>query len=175
MRTRVGCYMVVHVPNPLGEIVSAVTDHWANHCAIVVSETEVIEAWVPNAHVRPLSDYDGMRVAFNDHEPLTPQQRAQVVAFAYSSLGWRYDYLHFFALGFYHLLGLDTLARFPHAPASSICSRLVTLAGAAAGLDWTGGVHQNYVTPATLARRIDLENSKPSHLQRRSEGPRKVA
>lgn len=175
MRSLIGCYMVVHVPGPLGAAISAATGHWANHCAIVVSATEVIEMWVPNAHIRPLSDYDDMRVAFNDREKLTLRQRKQIVAFAHSSLGWHYDYLHFLALGLHHLLGLDTLVRFPHLPATSICSRLVTLAGAAAGLDWTDGVHQNYVTPATLARRIEHENSEPRYIQRRSEGLGKVA
>ena len=149
-----GRYVVVGLPGAIPHAISAVTHSWANHAGIMIDDEHLIEAWVPRIHVRPLSDFDGLRVQFS--EMPTAEQRRAVVAYAKGALGKFYDLAHFGALTLRYLFGLDVLGNLQLHDDRAICSRLVAQAGEAAGLDWTDGLPLSEVTPAVLARRLDI-------------------
>lgn len=149
-----GCYGVVKLPGLLADMTASATRSSYSHTFIMISSTHLVEAWIPRAHVRPLSDYAGFPVVFNTDEKVTKDQRRAVVDAALETVGTPYDLVHFLALALHHVLRLPVMGLTPMTRRAMICSHLVARAGASAGLDWTGGRPLSEVTPATLAERL---------------------
>lgn len=148
-----GCYLVVGLPGPWAKAISACTGSWANHSGIIIPGGWVVEPWLPRARLRPLAAYESYRTGISNEG--TRAQRLKVSEFAQAAVGKPYDVLHFAAFTASHLLRWDVLERLPLSNYAMLCSRFVVLAGAAAGLDWTGGQHPHRVTPGMLASRLE--------------------
>lgn len=152
-----GVYGCVATHGFLPWLVRLVTRSWVNHVIISIGDGQIVEAEPGGVRIRDVSEYDGCRIAYNDAEPVTEQQRAAIAEYASSMRGEPYAWVADTIDGL-RCLGLRwrILGRFAEVRRSVMCSELAVEAGQAAELDWLCGQDDAcQVTPALLARRID--------------------
>ncbi len=138
-------------------LIRRATRSWANHAFVSIGDGHIIEAEPGGVRVRDISEYAGCRIAYNDTEPTTDLQRAQVAEYASNLRGEAYDWIADTTDGLAALgLRWRILGTISHrARRAVMCSELVAEAGRAANLDWLcGQPDPAQVTPAMLAQRL---------------------
>jgi hypothetical protein len=111
-----------------------------SHCAIAVSETEIVESQYGTRVKRvPMTYTDIEIVSF----PLTPEQQQKVINNAMKHIGQHYDIL---AIVWYVLTGKLS----PLRPNHEVCSELVTMVLTESGL-WSGS---EVITPNGLYKKL---------------------
>lgn len=159
-----GCYGVSHGAGMIGELIRSATQSWAGHAFVYIGNGMIIEAAPPATRTAPASSHPD--AVWNTAEPLTPGQRAKIVARAHALLGTPYDYPAYvgFALEALHLrtgTQLDPAFKQDH---WRVCSADVADCYAFAGIDVTnlavigGQAVPNLVSPANLYDRIAQEH-----------------
>lgn len=156
------------------------------HAALVVSDTEVVEALFGGAQLSPLAKYAGRldvtvcdspirvdvvdAVASGDVNPwhalaYEDTLRAEVAAAARSLVGTPYSFLDYASLALLHWNARPAwLLRFVASRRHMICSQLVDTAYASTGLELFGdGRYAGDVTPG------DLDRYRIGHLEGRPE------
>lgn len=150
-----GLYGVVKTSGLIPWIIRRATSGWADHAFVIAEDGVIVEAEPGGVRLGHLSEYYGNRIAINDGEDMSVDQRGAVVAAAKAMIGKPYDDLAIVDDGL-ESLGWHWrwLARRADGDGELICSEVVARAGSAAGLDWRcGAATTAEVTPAMLARR----------------------
>lgn len=95
-----GSYGVVRTGGFMGKVIRLATRSQVNHAFVVIDDTHIVEARPTGAKVKPLSEYDGLLVVYNDTEPIPGVVRHDIVAQAltYATRGVGYGFLDIFAL-----------------------------------------------------------------------------
>lgn len=133
----------------------------SNHVAIVVSDSDVVEAWPGGVRRSSIGSYLSMRwTLVNDLEPKTAQQRADIASLAISFLKTPYDWDAIAedttnALSIQDPLIRDWKENGPP-PKSFVCSSLAAYIYGKVGLQAPYG--GRFVTPADWAELIQVSN-----------------
>jgi uncharacterized protein YycO len=151
-----GTYACVRTGGFLPWLIRLGTRSSYNHAFIVVDDTRIIEADPGGARWNTLDAYAGHQLVYNNNEPITDDQRKQVVARAETFIGTPYGWTDIARLSL-RSLGLNWawLTARADKDKAVICSQLVAICGDSAGLDWNCGRDTPAaVTPGDLAARI---------------------
>jgi len=150
-----GRYVCVATPGFVGWLIRKVTRSAVNHAFAVTGPDEIVEARPEGTCKGTLSQYAGAYAVANTGEPVTQKQRDAVAAKALTLVGTPYNFPSILDIGLEDLgWHWRLLMRFARADRELICSQMVAVAGAAAGLDWScGKPSPDQVTPGDLARR----------------------
>ncbi|GAB2858391.1 hypothetical protein GCM10022221_67370 [Actinocorallia aurea] len=123
------------------------------HAFVVVGDGKVIEAMPSGARLAPLSRFDGQPVAYSWAVPLDDGQRKAITRAAIDLVGTPYGFGDYVALALARCgVSWGWLDRFLASNRTLICSQLVALTYAQAGVDlFADGRPMHTVTPGDLA------------------------
>jgi len=153
----IGDYAVVRTNGVFGKLIRIGTLSRWNHVIVYVGDGWIVEANPKGVQLRPLSEYDGMSLAWNQHENLTPEHRAAIAANARALVGKEYSFATIFILAL-RILGLKILSNFAvlrylAKKEGYICSELVVTCYDKAGISISD--KPDYLTtPGDLAERL---------------------
>ena len=148
-----GDYFVVHTTGWAARLIQFGTRSKWNHAGIYIGDNKVIEARPNGVKIRDLSEYDNLPIIWSN-EPLTEEQRSNLVKFAKSFENDGYGVGSIIALAF-KCLGLSILPENILAEKEKrvICSQLVEWSYSHIKIKLTNKPHA-LVTPADLAKRL---------------------
>ena len=148
-----GDYFVVHTTGWAARLIQLGTRSKWNHAGIYIGDNKVIEARPNGVKIRDLSEYDNFPIMWSN-EPLTEEQRSNLVKFAKSFENDGYGVGSIIALAF-KCLGLSILPANILAEKEKrvICSQLVAWSYSHIKIKLTNKPHA-LVTPADLAKRL---------------------
>lgn len=119
---------------------------WSNHCAVMTSETKLVEAVNTGVQYNTLAAYHGVDY-YIIHIDATDDQRQSAVEFVESCVGKRYNFVDIASIAFTLLTGITLDITTPDA---YICSSLASHA-----LEYAGYVlpkSADHMTPADIAQ-----------------------
>jgi cell wall-associated NlpC family hydrolase len=148
-----GDYFVVHTTGLAAKAIQMGTWSKWNHAGIYIGNGEIVEARPSGVSISNLSKYDGLPIMWSN-EPLTEEQRLNLVAFSKKFVNsgygiWSIVALVFKCLGF-SILPANKLAE---KEKRLICSQLVAWVYSHAGIKLFNKPHA-LVTPKNLAERL---------------------
>ena len=148
-----GDYFVVHTTGWAARLIQFGTRSKWNHAGIYIGDNKVIEARPNGVKIRDVSEYDNFPIMWSN-EPLTEEQRSNLVKFAKSFENDGYGVGSIIALAF-KCLGLSILPANILAEKEKrvICSQLVAWSYSHIKIKLTNKPHA-LVTPADLAKRL---------------------
>jgi len=148
-----GDYFVVHTTGWAARLIQLGTRSKWNHAGIYIGDNKVIEARPNGVKIRDVSEYDNFPIMWSN-EPLTEEQRSNLVKFAKSFENDGYGVGSIIALAF-KCLGLSILPANILAEKEKrvICSQLVAWSYSHIKIKLTNKPHA-LVTPADLAKRL---------------------
>jgi len=150
-----GDYGCVQTNGVIGFLIQLGTLTKFNHAFIYVGDGQIIEA-TPRKGVilSPVDKYSN--IAWNQHEPKTDEQRAELVAEAKTHLGNKYSFIDYIAI-ILRMLRFNApewlINRLDNSP-DVICSQLVAAVYRACGYIIDGEMPEFYVTPSDLIYRL---------------------
>ena len=152
---RKGDYVVVKTSGWLGLIIRIGTVSRWNHAFIYIGDDKIVEANPKGVEISPLR-YE--RVAWNNHEELTDEQREKIVQLSLDQVGRGYSFLTI-ALIILRILGMKVLAnsKFLLKAAEKdgyICSELVSEVYFNAGVNLLPHKPDYTTVPGDLAERL---------------------
>lgn len=152
---RKGDYGVVKTKGWLGFIIRVGTVSRWNHAFIYIGDGKIVEANPTGVEIQPIR-YE--RVAWNNHEELTDEQRSKIVELALDQVGRGYSFLTI-ALIVLRILGIKILAnsKFLLKAAEKdgyICSELVSEVYFNAGINLLPQKPDYTTVPGDLAERL---------------------
>jgi len=152
-----GRYVVVQTKSMFGRVIRLFTRSPFDHTFIVLGGGFIAEATLRGTRIDQIDQYRGRLAVTNTDEPMTTEERAQVVVAARKLAGRDYNYRAIGVIAL-RLLGANWgwLLKAADDKDADICSEDVAVAGSAAGLDWLCGEAE-----AALVRPDELAARKP--------------
>lgn len=143
-----GDVFVVHGRHLLSRIIRIVLDsHW-NHATLYLGKGEFIEADHTGVHIKSINTYATKETEIYRHTRATKKQRDELVAYARTKVGKRYDHFQIIQLFFYLIFGIRGNARSIGSKNQYICSEVVAEAYAAVGLRCYKHYSPTQISPA---------------------------
>ena len=140
----------------LSWIIRTITKSYYNHIAILISETEVLEALPNGVFITPLSSYEDREFSHKleyrifEVDGMTKEQVYKVIEFSKKEVGKKYDFLQLVSIYFFYLFGIPKKYEPIDVTEAWICSELVAEAFEYAGIKFSNDINSDNMTPKDI-------------------------